>query len=220
MSSFNPKIMEVIMKGMWILRTASLLLPALLLAQPQQSENFRITKSVLDAGGGASNSTNFQLVSAFGQPTPIGVSSSSNFVLSAGFLSPQFAASPLSPIQDLVIRRAPASNNMQLDWGAIAGATLYTIYRDTNPLFTPGPANQLGTSPTNSFTDVNAVTLPAVKHFYNVTSSSGSSPMATAPRDGSVRPGRTGSANISAHPLPPAPRSETKESSPSKSHLR
>ncbi len=41
-------------------------------AQPQQSENFLMTKSVFTAGGDVSNSTDFQLVSAFGQPTPLG----------------------------------------------------------------------------------------------------------------------------------------------------
>lgn len=140
------------------------------LAQPQQSENFRITKSVLDAGGAHSTSANFQLVSAFGQPTPIGVASSTNFVLLAGFLSPMFGVSPLSPIQDLVILRQPASDNMKLDWSAVPGATVYYIYRDTNPLFTPGPGNLLGTGATNSFTDANAVGLPAIKYFYIVTS--------------------------------------------------
>lgn len=154
------------------------------LAQPQQSENFRITKSVLDAGGGVSTSTNFRLVSAFGQPTPVGVSSSTNFVLSAGFLSPEFAVSPLSPITDLVIRRvAGLSTNMQLNWGAVSGATVYTIHRDTNPLFTPGPGNQIGTSPTSTFTDTGAVLLPGVRYYYNVTSGDGNGP--TAARDGS-----------------------------------
>jgi hypothetical protein len=152
--------------------------PTAIFAQPQQSENFRITKSVLDAGGGPSTSANFQLVSAFGQPTPIGVASSTNFLLSAGFFSPIFSVSPLSPIQDLVIMRQPASNNMKLDWSAIAGATLYTIYRDPNPLFTPGPGNLLGTNTSNTYTDVNAVSLPAIKYFYNVTSTAGTVPAA------------------------------------------
>jgi hypothetical protein len=145
-------------------------------AQPQQSANFRITKSVLDAGGQLSTSTNFRLVSAFGQPTPIGVASSANFTLSSGFLSPAFSASPLSPIQNLVMIRQPASTNMKLDWGAITGATLYTIYRDVTPTFTPGPANQIGTSATNTFTDLNAVNLPLSKYFYIVTSTAGTIP--------------------------------------------
>ena len=131
-----------------------------------------ITKSVLDAGGGPSSSASFHLVSAFGQPTPIGLQSSANFVLSAGFLSPMFGESPLSPISNLVIQRMPAlSMNMKLDWGAIPGANTYYIYRDTNPLFTPAPGNLVGTTPTNQFIDVNAVGLPALKYFYTITSS-------------------------------------------------
>lgn len=148
-------------------------------AQPQESEHFRITKSVLDAGGGPSTSANFQLVSAFGQPTPIGVASSANFLLSAGFFSPIFSVSPLSPIQDLVIIRQPALNHIKLDWSAISGATVYYVYRDENPLFTPGPGNLLGTNTSNTYTDVGAVGLPAVKYFYIVTSAAGSGASAT-----------------------------------------
>ncbi len=175
------------MKRVLFILICALLCGSALFAQPQQSENFRITKSVLDAGGAASTSADFRLYSAFGQPTPIGISSSANFVLSAGFLTPSFAASPLSPIQDLVIRRQPASTNMKLDWGAINGAMLYTIYRDVTPTFTPGPLNLLGTSATNTFTDVGAVSLPASKYFYNVTSSAGSAPAAIhMPGNGSI----------------------------------
>ena len=138
-------------------------------SQPQQSEHFRITKSVLDAGGGASSSANFQLVSAFGQPTPIGLSSSENFLLTAGFLSPSFALSPLSPIQDLVIIRAPASDNMRLDWTVIPGAESYCVYRDENALFTPGPGNLVGSVTDTTFIDTGIVSLPPLKYYYIVT---------------------------------------------------
>jgi hypothetical protein len=156
---------------------------AFVFAQPQQSENFRITKSVLDAGGAPSTSTNFHLVSAFGQPTPIGVASSANFTLYAGFLTPAFAVSPNAPF-DLVIKRQPAlSNDMKLDWSAVSGATSYVIYRDTNPIFTPAPGNQVGTSGTNSFIDAGAVGLPAIKYFYIVEAVGGASPAALLPGD-------------------------------------
>ena len=71
-----------------------LIFPALLWAQ-SQSENFTLTKSVVDAGGGTASSENFNLVSAFGQPTPVGVQSSANFTLYAGFLAPILQVSPL-----------------------------------------------------------------------------------------------------------------------------
>ncbi len=138
-------------------------------AQPQQSENFRMLKSVLDAGGGASTLANFRLVSAFGQSTPVGLASSPSFHLSAGFLSPMFSVSPLSPIQDLVIMRQPASQSMQLDWSAISGAELYRIYRDENPLFTPAPGNQIGSVTGTTFVDTDVVMLPPIKFFYIVT---------------------------------------------------
>jgi hypothetical protein len=91
----------------------------------------------------------------------------------------------LSPIQDLVIRRAAGpTSNMQLNWGAITGATSYTVYRDTVATFTPSAGNQVGTSITNSFVDVGAVNLTRPKYFYIVTSNSSGEPgLARDPSD-------------------------------------
>lgn len=144
-----------------------ILLPALLFAQ-SSSEHFVLTKSVIDAGGGASASTNFALVSAFGQPTPVGVQSSSNFVLYAGFLSPRLMVSPLSPIQHLVIKEAQP--DAVLYWEAIAGAASYSIYRSTLINFVPSPATLIGTSATTTFTDTNVLAGPEVQQYYVVTS--------------------------------------------------
>lgn len=154
-----------------------------LMAQPQQSENFRITKSVLDAGGGASSSANFNLVSAFGQPTPVGVQSSANFVLYAGFLTPDFGPGVLNSIDSLVImRQAGLSANMQLDWKAIAGATQYKVYRDTFATFAPTPATLIGTSATTQFVDVGAVSLPLpLKRYYIVTAADAAGLVLTPP---------------------------------------
>jgi hypothetical protein len=153
---------------------AILILAALSFAQPQQSENFKIAKSVIDAGGAASSSENFKLYSAFGQPTPIGLQSSTDFVLSAGYLSPMFQLSPLSPIQNLVIKYN--NPNINLNWGRIAGAASYVIYRDTTALFTPGPTNQIGTASDTFYVDLNAMALPYPRYFYNVESSHASPP--------------------------------------------
>ncbi len=49
-----------------------------------------MTKSVFTAGGDVSNSTDFHLVSAFGQPILLGESSSGDFVLQSGFLTLEF----------------------------------------------------------------------------------------------------------------------------------
>ncbi len=137
------------------------------LAQPQQSANFRITKSVLDAGGQLSTSANFRLTSAFGQPSPLGVSASANFTLYGGFLTPTFQVSPLSPVQQLVI--LPQDSSILLSWPAAGGAVSYKIYRSTDPQFSPSPATLLGASSVPTFTDFNAVHLPATRNYYLVT---------------------------------------------------
>lgn len=142
-----------------------LVMPAMLWAQ-SSSENFTLTKSVIDAGGGASSSANFNLVSAFGQPTPIGVQSSENFTLSAGFLTPLLAVSPLSPIQQLVIKEAQP--DAVLHWENISGAGSYSVYRAAAINFTPGPGNLIGTTTNTTFTDTNVLAGPAVQQYYIV----------------------------------------------------
>jgi len=155
------------MKMVLFLLTALCACAMTVAAQPQQSANFRISKSVLDASGGACTSTNFRLSSVLGQPTPIGSSSSANFALSSGFLSPAFAVSPLSPIQQLVI--LPQIPDVLLNWERIAGAAQYSVYRSTDPLFSPGPMTLLGSVSDTSFTDINIAGLTAVRNYYVVT---------------------------------------------------
>lgn len=142
-----------------------LVMPTMLWAQ-SSSENFTLTKSVIDAGGGASSSANFNLVSAFGQPTPIGVQSSENFTLSAGFLAPLLAVSPLSPIQQLVIKEAQP--DAVLHWENISGAGSYSVYRAAAINFIPGPGNLIGTTTNTIFTDTNVLAGPAVQQYYIV----------------------------------------------------
>ncbi len=142
-----------------------LILPTLLWAQ-SSSENFTLTKSVVDAGGGASSSTNFNLVSAFGQPTPIGVQSSENFNLFAGFLTPVLGVSPLSPIQELVI--APNGTNANLWWEARVGAGSYSIHRATTYEFAPTPGNLVATVTDTTYTDVGVLATPATQQYYIV----------------------------------------------------
>jgi hypothetical protein len=154
-----------------------LALPGWLFAQPH-SENFYLIKQVIDAGGGASSSANFQLYSAFGQPTPVGVQTSESFVLYAGYLSPTFAVSPLSPIQTLVITPVPPST--VLIWNSISGAHTYNIYRDIYPQFTPS-GNLIGTVSDTTFTDTNALGLPLGKYFYIVTASTENAVMGASP---------------------------------------
>jgi hypothetical protein len=42
-------------------------------------------------------------------------------------------------------------NTVQLDWDAVPTATSYSVYADTNPYFTPGPGNLLGTTTSTTF---------------------------------------------------------------------
>ena len=139
--------------------------PALLWGQPQ-SENFVLTKSVIDAGGGHSSSTNYNLVSAFGQPTPVGVQSSAIFNLYAGFLSPVFQVSPLSPLQRLVIKEA--TPDARLYWETRAGAGTYSIYRAATVEFTPGPGNFVATVTDTFYTDVGVLAGPTTQQYYVV----------------------------------------------------
>ena len=143
-----------------------LLVPALLLAQPQQSEHFRITKSVIDAGGGISTSGNFALTSAFGQPTPIGTQSSEHFRLYAGYLSPVLSVSPLSPIQRLVIKEAQP--DAILTWEAIAGAGSYSVYRNHEINFTPGTNNLVGTTTSTTYIDSGVLAGSFAQQYYIV----------------------------------------------------
>jgi hypothetical protein len=147
-----------------------MLLPCLLLAQPQQSANFRINKSVLDGGGGAATSSSFRLTSAYGQPSPLGWQSSANFRLSGGILSPILSVSPLSPIQDLVISyNAP---DAVLHWGRTPGAQSYRIYRATDPLFSPSPTNLIGVAADTLYTDTDILSLTDSRYYYIITASS------------------------------------------------
>ncbi|MCC6477207.1 hypothetical protein IT157_09150 [bacterium] len=143
---------------------AILIAPLILLAQ-SSSENFTLTKSVIDAGGGASASTNFALVSAFGQPTPIGEQTSTNFDLYAGFLTPLLSVSPSSPIQRLVIKQQQP--DAKLWWEPIPNATSYSIHRSSNSIFTPEGSNQVGTVTDTLFTDIGA-TAAQQQSFYIV----------------------------------------------------
>lgn len=51
------------------------------------AQNFTLEKSVVDQGGGASQSANYHVVNAVGQPGPVSVIQSSTYAVSAGFLA-------------------------------------------------------------------------------------------------------------------------------------
>jgi hypothetical protein len=107
------------------------------------------------------------------------VQSSETFTLSGGSLSPMFAVSPVSPIQQLVILQDQP--DVILYWEPIQGANSYKIYRSDDPMFTPEPGDEIGTATDTTFTDENAATLPLGKYFYIVTASSESGGVASVP---------------------------------------
>jgi hypothetical protein len=150
-------------------RIVVLLFSVAAFAEQPQSGNLRLTRHVLTGGGASSGAGSLRVSSVTCLSTPVGVSSNSQFSLYAGYMVPAFQVAPLSPIRNLVITRLPATNNMHLSWAAVPVAGYYVIYRDSNPGFVPGPASRIGTSSTNAFTDVNAVTLPTRTYFYVVT---------------------------------------------------
>jgi hypothetical protein len=157
----------------------ALALPALLFAQYQQSEDFRITKSVIDAGGAQGTSADFRLYSAFGQSTPIGAQTSTDFVLYAGYLSPSFAVSPLSAIQELVIHVLPP--DVHLHWDSILGAEHYKVFRSNNASFAPDESNRIATVADTFYVDVNATTLSSPRYYYCVEASNTPHPLTVQP---------------------------------------
>lgn len=144
---------------------AVLFLPLVLWAQ-SSSEHFALAKSVLDAGGSVQSSANFELTSVVGQPTPPGRLSSASFVLYAGFLSPRFAISPLSPIQRLVILEA--TPNINLYWESVEGASGYSVFRDTTIDFVPSTGNLIGSTTGTAFVDTNVLAGPEFRQYYIV----------------------------------------------------
>jgi hypothetical protein len=166
-----------------------ILLPCFVIAQPQQSADFRITKSVIDGGGVYGSSTDFRLTSAFGQPSPLSISSSADFKLSGGFLSPQFAVSPLSPIQDLVI--VYNMPDLMLYWGQVPGARSYHVYRAADPLFTPSPLNELGVVADTFYTDFDLWSTDTVRYYYNITASTESPTLLAKSGSGILQPSAT-----------------------------
>jgi hypothetical protein len=53
----------------------------------QSSSNYQLISSVADQGGARSQSSNHEVANAAGQPSPLGVSSSTNYIITSGFLS-------------------------------------------------------------------------------------------------------------------------------------
>lgn len=88
----------------------------------QSSTHYKIKKSVIDQGGSFSQSTNYHLVDAVGQPSAIGLSSSNSYQLTAGFFA-GVSAEPTEPGWKVPITVSGNSVSIPLAFGGDAGAS-------------------------------------------------------------------------------------------------
>ncbi|HMA61052.1 MAG TPA: CARDB domain-containing protein, partial [bacterium] len=72
---------------------------------------------------------------------------------------------PLPLISDLTISYNTTTGEVELNWTYPDSADYYNIYQDTNPNFTPGPGNFVGSILGNSYAEIP----PGDKCFYKVT---------------------------------------------------
>lgn len=78
--------------------------------------------------------------------------------------------SPLSPIQQLVIKEAQP--DAILYWEPISGATSYAIHRAGDAAFTPDQSTLIGTTSGTTFTDANVLAGPFESRYYIVIANS------------------------------------------------
>ena len=71
----------------------------------------------------------------------------------------------VEPVDDLTIQKI--SNHAVLNWDEVPNAIGFKIYRSTDPNFIPTPADSIGYTTSNNYTDTNIIINNAVK-FYNV----------------------------------------------------
>jgi len=67
----------------------------------QSSVNYQLVNSVADQGGASSQSSNHEVVDAVGQPSPVAVSSSTNYIVTSGFFSGRVANQSTSNKSDI-----------------------------------------------------------------------------------------------------------------------
>jgi hypothetical protein len=69
----------------------------------QSSTNYQIQKQVIDQAGAASQSNSYQVFDAVGQPSPVRVTSSNNYIVSSGFLGGGIIVSAVTETDDVAI---------------------------------------------------------------------------------------------------------------------
>ena len=86
-----------------------ILIPLILLfmgrriAFTQSSTDYQILKDVIDQKGATSQSNSYQVFDAVGQPSPVSVTSSNNYIVSSGFLGGGIIVSAVTEAEDIVI---------------------------------------------------------------------------------------------------------------------
>ncbi|MBC8182318.1 hypothetical protein H8E88_14545 [candidate division KSB1 bacterium] len=90
--------------------------------------NFFITKDVIDQGAGASESPNFKMVDAIGQPGGVGLASSTNFKESSGFISGSEITAPTLSV-------TPTTLDFASDQTSVTPWTVLGIDRSASPQF-------------------------------------------------------------------------------------
>ena len=87
------------------------------IASAQSSQNFKIKKSVLDQGGALSQSTQYKVRDAVGQPSPLSLAISPNYKEVSGFLA------AIAPSQNPILIVSPTT----LDFGAVENNKTFQI---------------------------------------------------------------------------------------------
>ena len=81
--------------------------------------------------------TTYSVMGTVGQSSPVGTSSGSAYITYHGFWHAIGGGGGVLDAMILAIELLSPST-AHLSWGAVAGATLYDIYRSTSPYFTTG----------------------------------------------------------------------------------
>ncbi len=90
----------------------------------QSSANYKIPKSVLDQGGAPSQSTNYKLIEAIGQPSPVAVASSANYMVKSGFFAGGTVAPPTLLVSPTTLDFGPTQTSLTFQISNTGGGTL------------------------------------------------------------------------------------------------
>ena len=126
-----------------------------------------LATSVTASSGGEARSGNVVMKSTLGQPTPIGLSGSTNFEAEAGF----WYQDPIPPsaIADLVVNLS--KSDIVLGWSHSAdniAIDYYIVYRSTQPYFEPTAGDSIARSKGDSYTDPGTAGTVGTDYFYVV----------------------------------------------------